>query len=137
MDNRNGLKEQEKKWMLDEIEQKKQEKLKELEQEENNKKNNLLKIVTYVFLSLSLVLMVAYSIQTVLNSENIMTQLINIVSTFILAIFTIFFVFTSLFANSKKSRIFVIIASILLSIYSSLNLLEVLILYILEKKKLC
>ncbi len=123
MDNRNGLKEQEKKWMLDEIEQKKQEKLKELEQEENNKKNNLLKIVTYVFLSLSLVLMVAYSIQTVLNSENIMTQLINIVSTFILAIFTIFFVFTNLFANSKKSRIFVIIASILLSIYSSLNLL--------------
>lgn len=123
MDNRNGFGEQEKKWMMEEIEQKKQEKLMELKKEEELKKNNVLKIVTYILLSLSLVLMVAYSIQTVLNSESITTQLINIISTFILAAFTIFFVFTSLLANSKKGRIFVIIASILLSIYSSLNLL--------------
>lgn len=113
----------EKEERLQEIEKEKQKKLKEYGIDDFTGKNKVWKIITYVSLSLSLILMISYSVQTVLRSEGIVTQLTNIVGTFILSIFTIFFLFTSLFADNKKGRVFVITASLLLSLYSGFNLL--------------
>ncbi len=115
--------EQEKLEKLREIENRKEEILKEGSLDEFTGKNKIWKIITYFCLSLALVLMISYSIQTVIQSESLVTQLTNIIGTFILTIFTVFFMFTSLFADNKKGRVFVIIASILLSCYSGFNLL--------------
>jgi len=117
------LTEEEKQEMLKKIELRKEELLKEGNPDDFTGKNKVFKIITYFCLSLSLVLMISYSIQTIINSSGFITQITNIIGTIILAIFSIFFMFTSLFANYKKGRIFVIIASLLLSIYSGFNLL--------------
>lgn len=117
------LTEEEKQAMLKEIELRKEELLKEGDPDDFTGKNKVFKIFTYFCLSLSLVLMISYSVQTIINSSGFITQLTNIIGTIILSIFAVFFMFTSLFANYKKGRIFVIIASLLLSIYSGFNLL--------------
>lgn len=123
MNEQKGLTEKEKQEKLKEIDQLIKEKMEEGHLDSFTGKNKVWKIITYISLALALVLMISYSIQTVLRSENILTQLTNIIGTFILCIFTIFFLFTSLFADNKKGRLFIIIASLLLSIYSGFNLL--------------
>lgn len=115
--------EKEKKLKLEEIENIKEEKLNEGTIDDFTKKTSLSKIIAYTSLSLALVLMITYSIMTVVKSEDLLTQLSNIISTFILSIFTVFFLFTSLFADNKKGRIFIIIAALLLSLYSGFNIL--------------
>lgn len=115
--------EQEKLKKLQEIQTLKESKLRENGIDDFTGTNKIWKIITYFCLSLALVLMISYSIQTVIKSKEIWTQLTNIIGTLILSIFTIFFIFTSLFADSKKGRVFIIIASLLLSCYSGFNLL--------------
>lgn len=123
MEEKREFTEQEKLEKLREIENKKEKILREGTLDEFTGRNKIWKVITYFCLSLALVLMISCSIQTVIQSQNLVTQLANIIGTFILSIFTVFFMFTSLFADNKKGRIFVIIASILLSCYSGFNLL--------------
>ncbi len=123
MKDKEYLTEEEKQEMLKEIEFRKEELLKEGGPDEFTGKNKFFKILTYFCLALSLVLMICYSVQTIINSSGFLTQITNIIGTVILSIFTIFFMFTSLFADHKKGRVFIIIASLLLSIYSGFNLL--------------
>ena len=91
--------------------------------DEMNKKNRWIKYFTYFCLSISLVLMITYFIYTVISSQNLVEQLFTIISVSILSIFTLFFLIISLFADNRKGRIFVIIASLLLSFYSGFQLL--------------
>ena len=124
MDRQNGLSPEEKEKRLQEIEELKKEKLEEKIIDDFTPKNRIAKIITYLLLSLALVLMIALSIQVVMKSENVWSQSTTIISTFLLSIFTVFFLFTSLFADNKKGRIFVIIASLLLILYASWNLIS-------------
>ncbi len=91
--------------------------------DEVNSETRIPKIITYVCLSLSLVTTVSYFIYTIITSQNIVDQLSTIISISIMAVFTIFFVITSLFADNKRGRTFVIIAALLLTSYSGFNLL--------------
>lgn len=91
--------------------------------DEVNSDTKVAKIITYICLSLSLVTTVSYFIYTVMTSNNIVDQLSTIISISIMCLFSIFFIITSLYADNKKGRIFVIIASLLLTSYSGFNLL--------------
>lgn len=88
-----------------------------------NSETRVPKIITYVCLSLSLVTTVSYFIYTVITSQNIVDQASTIISISIMAVFAIFFVITSLFADNKRGRTFVIIAALLLTSFSGFNLL--------------
>jgi len=123
VEEKKGFTESEKQEKLKEIEEKKEKILRENSLDEFEGKNKIWKIVTYFFLALAFVLMVSYSVQTFLQKESLVTQLTNMIGTFILAIFSFFFLFTGFFTNSKKGRIFVLIASFLLSCYGGFHLL--------------
>lgn len=123
MEEKKILSQEEKEKRIQEIERLKEEKLEENIVDEFTPKNKIPKIITYLLLSIALVLMIALSIQVVIKSENIVAQITTIVSTFALSIFTIFFLFTSLIADNKKGRVFIILASLLLIFYASWNLL--------------
>ncbi|MEG2283907.1 MAG: PASTA domain-containing protein [Bacilli bacterium] len=83
-----------------------------------------LNIITYFFLALSFVTTVTLFIYTICTSSNITSQLSTIIGVSFLVLFSIFFLFTALYASSKKGQIFVIIASILLTCFTGFELLS-------------
>lgn len=102
---------------------KKEKTLSQMGIDEMTKKNRWIKYLTYFCLALSFVLMVTYFIYTVITSQDVIEQLATIIGVSILALFTLFFLIISLFADNPKGRIYVIIASLLLSLYSGFQLL--------------
>jgi len=70
------LTKEEKQAMLKEIELRKEELLKEGNPDDFTGKNKVFKILTYFCLSLALVLMISYSVQTIINSSDFITQLL-------------------------------------------------------------
>ena len=91
--------------------------------DEMTTKNRWIKYMTYFCLALSFVLMVTYFIYTIISSQDVIEQLATIIGVSILALFTLFFMIISLFADNPKGRIYVIIASLLLSLYSGFQLM--------------
>lgn len=90
--------------------------------DKTNDNTKISKMITYILLSLSLVSTVSYFIYTVITSQSIVDQISTIISISIMAIFSVFFIITSLYADNKRGRIFVSIASLLLTSYSGFNL---------------
>lgn len=82
------------------------------------KKIDTFTIITYFFLSLSLVSTISYMIYTILNTSNLTDQLISIISVIILGIFSVLYVIMGLFIENKYAKILIIITSIILSFYS-------------------
>lgn len=84
------------------------------------------KIVTYVCLALSLVSTFSYMIYTIINSSNLVEQLGSIISVIMLMVFCVIFIIGGLYidnTNHKVGRIFVVVGSILLTVYSIFNIL--------------
>ena len=77
--------------------------------DEMTTKNRWVKYMTYFSLALSFVLMVTYFIYTIISSQDVIEQLATIIGVSILALFTLFFMIISLFADNPKGRIYVII----------------------------
>lgn len=97
-----------------------QEKLREIPTDEKNSK---IKIMMYSLLSLTFVLAITYFISTIFYSFEISNQLESIIEISILSIFTILFIIMGLFLDHKEKRKFVIIPSLLISIYFIFQLL--------------
>ena len=74
--------------------------------------------VAYFFLALSFVTTVCYFIYTVLTSSDLVNQMSTIIATGLLTFFSLFFIFTGLFADNKKGQSFLIISSFLLTCFS-------------------
>lgn len=81
------------------------------------------KVAMYVLLAITLVSVVSYFIYTVIQSNEIIEQLTTIISTSLLAMFTVFFLIQSLFLDNQRGRKFVVISSFLLTSYSVFNIL--------------
>jgi len=85
------------------------------------KKKN--KVILFL-LALSFVTTITYFIYTVVTSSNIINQLSTIIGVSILAIFTICFVFVGMSNDDAKGKNYVILASVLLTVYSGFNLVD-------------
>ncbi len=83
------------------------------------------KIILNIVLPLTFILMLIYLILSIINTNNITNNLPTIIGISILLIFCIFFIITGMFIKSKKSKIFIIISSILLSIFSIFNIINI------------
>jgi beta-lactam-binding protein with PASTA domain len=83
------------------------------------------KIMAYIFLSLSIVISIAYLVLTLLNSGNNLKPLEAIVGSALLSIFTVSFVIMCLFViNSKvKGKLYMYITSSILTLFLIFNLL--------------
>lgn len=82
------------------------------------KKNDTLMIVTFVSLALALVSTLTYLIYTFVAGTQLIDHIVSVVSVTLLVIFAIFLVVTGFFIENKKAKIFIIVASLLLSFYS-------------------
>ena len=91
--------------------------MKELTKREKN-----FQILIYFCLALSLVSTITYMIYTILSSSNIINQIFSIICVIILAIFSTTYVIMGMFANSKMVKIFLMIGSLLLSLYSIISI---------------
>lgn len=103
-------------------EQKRKEKERELHQIDGYGKNSGSKIGMYLILATTFISVVCYFIYTVIASNELIEQLTTIISTSLLALFTIFFLLQSLFLDNKRGRRFVIVSSCLLTFYSVFNI---------------
>lgn len=91
---------------------------------ETHPKTPVSQIITYLFLALSFVTTITFFLYTVATSSNIVEQISVIIRVSILTLFSISFIFVCLFSVSKKGQVFVIIASLLLTAFSGIQLLE-------------
>lgn len=81
------------------------------------------KLVMYISLACCFVLMITYFISSILHSYDMLDQMEFLIGIIILSLFTVLFTITCLFLDKKKTRIFVIISSIIFSIYFLFQLL--------------
>ena len=93
-----------------------EERLKEIK-DENTDKLPKSKLIMYISLACSFVFMITYFISSIINSYNMINQIDFIIGIFLISIFTILFIITSLFLDKDRKRIFVIVTSIILNIY--------------------
>lgn len=84
-------------------------------EDKNIKKIN---IFTYFCLALALVSTVSYMLYAIITSSDIVNQIVGIISSIVLAIFSILYVIMGLFAQNKGNKVFIIIGSLLLAFYS-------------------
>lgn len=85
---------------------------------EERKRNDTLMILTFISLALALVSSISYLIYTFVAGTHLIDHIVSVVSVTLLVIFTIFLVITGFFIENKKAKIFIIVASLLLSFYS-------------------
>lgn len=81
------------------------------------------KLIMYISLVCCFVLMITYFISSILHSYDMINQMEFLIGIIILSLFTVLFTITCLFLDKKKTRIFVIISSIIFSIYFLFQLL--------------
>lgn len=87
--------------------------------EENiSKRNKIFQIFTFFTLALAVVSTITYMIYTILTSTSVINQIVSIISTIILAIFSIIYVMLGMNIHNNKTRIFIIIGSLLLTFYT-------------------
>ena len=87
------------------------------------KKKDLLMIFTFASLALSLVSTITYMIYSIINNGSFLDHLVSTLGVIILAVFAIILVVTGFFIENKTAKIFIIIASLLLTIYSICQLI--------------
>lgn len=90
----------------------------------NTKKERFLQIFIYFCLALALVSTVTNMFYTIFTSSNITNQIISIIEVILLAVFSILYVITGMFASSKKAKIFIAIGSIILASYSLIQVIS-------------
>lgn len=88
-----------------------------------NKDKNIKPILINILYSLSIVTTISYSIFTIVKSFNEVNQLSLILRAVLLAIFSIFFVFSAMTTNNK-GKIYAIVGAILLTSYSGFSILS-------------
>lgn len=86
--------------------------------EKSTNQEKRFQVFTYFCLALSLVSTITYMIYTILSTNTIVNQIISIICVIILAIFSMLYVITGMFARNKKVKVLLIIGSLLLSFYS-------------------
>ena len=84
----------------------------------NLKKENIFRVFTYFCLALALISTMTNMIYTILSSNTIADNLLGIIISFLLVVVAISLILINLFFKSKRIRIFNIICSILLALYS-------------------
>ncbi len=90
----------------------------------NNKENkDVLMIFTFFTLALSLVSTFSYMIYTIVSNGSLLNHIIGILGVIVLVVFSIILVITGFFIENKKAKIFIIIASLLLTLYSVIQII--------------
>ena len=82
------------------------------------KERDRLMLITFACLALSFVSTFSYMIYAIINRSSFINQLIGILGVIILVLFSILLVVTGFFIENKKAKIFISIASLLLTFYS-------------------
>ena len=82
----------------------------------------LKKVMATITLAITIIISIAYFVFTLLNSQNNINPLGAIINSFSLAIFSIFFIITSLFVK-PKGKVYMYITSLLLTAFLGFNLL--------------
>ena len=85
---------------------------------EEIKKKDMLMYFTFGSLALALVSTITYMIYTLVVSGSFIDHVISIVGVIALVAFSIFLVIAGFFIENKKAKIFIVVASLLLSFYS-------------------
>ena len=91
-------------------------------EKKGNKVANDKRIAVKIALGITLVTTLIYFVYTIMTSSNIVGQLTSIIGVALISIFAIFFLFIGIQGEKKQDK-FIIIASFLLTSYSSFNLL--------------
>ena len=89
---------------------------------EKNEKD-ILMIFTFFTLALSLVSTITYMIYTIVSNGSLLNHIIGVLGVIILVVFSIILVITGFFIENKKAKIFIIIASLLLTLYSIIQII--------------
>lgn len=96
---------------------------KEFKNKKAGKEPQTRQLVTYLFLAIAFVTTVSFFLYTVITSGDVIEQVSSIISSSILVLFSIAFLFVCLSVTSKKGQIFVIIASFLLTSFCGFQML--------------
>ena len=81
-------------------------------------KKDKLMIFTFASLALSLVSTITYMIYTIVSNGSFINHVVSTIGVIILVVVAVFLVVTGFFIENKKAKVFIIIVSLLLSIYS-------------------
>ena len=89
----------------------------------NKNEKDILMIFTFFTLALSLVSTITYMIYTIISNGSLLNHIIGILGVSVLVVFSIMLVITGFFIENRKAKIFIVIASILLTLYSIIQII--------------
>ena len=88
----------------------------------NEKKKDILMILTFSTLSLSLVSTITYMIYTIVTNGSFIDHIISILGVIVLAVFALSLVIAGFFIENKTAKLFITICSVFLTLYSIIQL---------------